>query len=153
MIATSASDVTNGTPLDDVLERGVSELPNSPGVYLVVVSSDYVPRFLEQRTGWHFKDRDPNVDIAVPKERWIRGPRELYIGKANSLRRRIRQFLAFDSGHPRAHYGGRLIWQLAESGCLLLEWYEHRSPREEEQRLLREFRARHGRLPFANLQR
>ena len=52
------------------------------------------------------------------------------------------------------HWGGRYLWQLADSSEFVIAWQESPTevnPRDEEKQLLRRFRETHGRLPFANL--
>jgi hypothetical protein len=61
--------------------------------------------------------------------------------------------MRFGSGQSCAHHGGRYIWQLADSGQLLLFWKQIKNgmAATEEKRLLLEFSERYGCLPFANL--
>ena len=40
------------------------------------------------------------------------------------LRRQIQEFLDFGNGKPPGHWDGRLIWQLAEAGSLVIAWKE-----------------------------
>jgi excinuclease UvrABC nuclease subunit len=77
----------------------------------------------------------------------------LYIGKADALRRRVRQYMAFGAGRPVGHWGGRLIWQLADSDALLVAWRETAEPLRVEAELLNAFADVFGSLPFANLRR
>lgn len=82
-------------------------------------------------------------------------PQVVYIGKADVLRRRLTQFGQFGAGEPVGHRGGRLIWQLADAGDLLVAWHEitwGEAARDYERRLLAAFaEQRSGRRPFANL--
>jgi hypothetical protein len=78
----------------------------------------------------------------------------VYIGKAGeSLRRRLRKYMDFGLGKAVVHHGGRCIWQLANSGQLLVVWKVilDADPATVESRPIHEFKARHGRRPFANL--
>lgn len=80
-------------------------------------------------------------------------PRGVWSSKG--LRRRLSEFGAFGAGEPVAHWGGRLIWQLADASELLVAWHEvtwAETAREYEKRLLSRFGKLHdGRRPFANL--
>lgn len=65
-----------------------------------------------------------------------------------------REFARYGAGERVGHQGGRYIWQLAESGDLIVAWMEtpEEVPRDVEMRLLAEFAASHdGRKPFANI--
>lgn len=129
------------------------ELPDTPGVYVVITPKEFKPIFLYPGTGGKFKGKDPNVLCESLRSRWVPQARELYIGKANNLRQRVQRMLQFGCGRPVAKWGGRYIWQLKDSWNLLLWWEEHPSPELKEGRLLTDFERRHGRLPFANLRR
>jgi len=115
------------------------------------------PQFLLKGSGGFHKQRDPNISVLAG--RWISDCRVVYMGKAVgtkstvTLRQRLKQYLDFGKGKPSAHYGGRLIWQLAHHPKLIVAWkvLPDQEPREEEKKLLREFEAFYGRLPFANL--
>lgn len=130
-----------------------SAISSQQGVYVVLREDDSPPIFLEVSVGGHFKGRDPTVPVEVLQRRWISGATALYIGKATSLRTRLRQFRDFGRGRPVGHWGGRYIWQIAGSGDLLVAWRPAPDPGAEEGRLLRAFEARHSMLPFANIAR
>lgn len=86
---------------------------------------------------------------------WVHGSTVVYIGKADVLRRRLHQYARFGAGEPVGHWGGRLIWQLADSGDLLVTWHAlttMETARSFERRLLFRFGELYeGRRPFANL--
>jgi hypothetical protein len=91
---------------------------------------------------------------AVLKAKWLDCCSVLYIGKANSLQRRLREYARFGAGHAVGHWGGRYIWQLADSPDLRVAWRQARqgqTAREAEAELVAEFKARYGKLPFANI--
>ena len=73
--------------------------------------------------------------------------------KATNLRKRLSQLLRFGAGSAIGHWGGRYLWQLADSADLLIAWKPtpEADPRSEEKQMLDEFVSLHGRLPFANL--
>ena len=39
----------------------------------------------------------------------------LYFGKADALRKRIKDLVRFAAGEPVAHWGGRYLWQISGS--------------------------------------
>lgn len=76
----------------------------------------------------------------------------VYIGKADNLRRRLREFACFGEGAPIGHWGGRLVWQIADSTELLVAWKgtPGRVPRDVEAEMITGFRRAWGQPPFAN---
>ena len=141
-------------------ELELKEIPQAPGIYAVLMPDGFTPRFLAGSTGGHFKGKDPSLPQAALSAEWVTGAEVLYIGKAGAgrtgkrgLRKRIQEFADFGRGVPVGHWGGRLLWQLADSQALMVAWKE--LPPElvnaAEARYQADFRAFHGRLPFANL--
>lgn len=138
----------------------LKEVPDLPGVYMVLAEPYLVPKFLPVSVGGHFKGRDPTVPIAELEANWVAGAIVLNIGKAGgsgtsaTLRKRLRQYLSFGSGKPAAHRGGRYIWQLESSDQLVLCWLTtlKDEPRDVEARLIASFRQTYGKRPLANLQ-
>lgn len=140
----------------DALRSGeFASIPRSPGTYVVYRAPTDPPVFLTPGTGGWFKDADPNVTVERLRANWVSGARVVYIGKATTLRSRLRAYARFGAGKPVGHRGGRLIWQLAGAPSLLVAWRELADPaaaRDDEARLLARFRELHGGvLPFANL--
>ena len=137
----------------------ISPIPKERGVYMILDPEIASPKFLAKGVGGFFKQRDPNVPLSALSGHWVKGCRVLYIGKAGregssvTLRSRLRQYLDFGKGKPAAHYGGRLIWQLEHHPELLVAWKitPKSDPREEEEKLIREFKAQYAKFPFANL--
>jgi hypothetical protein len=91
-----------------------ASVPPVPGVYVVFAPAGS-HAFAATRCGGKHKGRDPVVDLGILETKWVEGASLIYIGKANDLRRRLREYAAFGSGRPAGHYGGRYIWQL--EGC------------------------------------
>jgi hypothetical protein len=135
------------------LAIGREKVPSVPGVYVVARTSTVAPRWRRTSPAGWFKGKDPTVPVEILKARWIDGSTVIYIGKADVLERRIRQYLAFGAGLPVGHWGGRLIWQLADSEKLLIGWAAHAEPIRREAALLDRFVDEYGSLPFANLRR
>lgn len=130
-----------------------SLLPDSGGVYIVVRDSDNSPEFLANGTGGFFKGKNPNVGLEELESNYVAGSKVVYIGKATCLKKRVGQLLRFGAGSAVGHWGGRYLWQLADSDNLLIAWKTTPTtdPRAEEIKMLEEFVSRHGKLPFANL--
>ncbi|MBO8440425.1 MAG: GIY-YIG nuclease family protein [bacterium] len=136
------------------LRKGTSVIPDVPCVYLVLYTSKSNPDFINPGTGGFFKGKNPNVSIEELQANWIDNEPIIYIGKATSLHRRIWLYIKFGNGHPVGHYGGRYIWQIKDSGSLIICWkpITDQDPADIESRLIQEFKAQHnGQRPFANL--
>ena len=135
------------------LRSTASLLPDSGGVYIVVRDSDNSPEFLATGTGGFFKGKNPNAGLEELESNYVAGSKVVYIGKATSLKKRVGQLLRFGAGSAVGHWGGRYLWQLADSDNLLIAWKTTSTtdPRAEEIKMLEEFVSRHGKLPFANL--
>lgn len=102
-------------------------------------------------TGGRFKQRDPAVSVDILEARLELPTPTVYIGKGDRLQRRISQLLRFGAGETVGHWGGRYLWQLEDSGQLLVAWRTDPDPIGAESELLRDFSAQFGALPFANL--
>lgn len=132
--------------------RDDDDVPRSGGVYVVVRALAGEPAFLALNPGGQFRGRDPSVTAEALRANWVDGAEVVYIGKADELRRRLHQFADFGAGKPVGHWGGRLIWQLADSETLLVAWKETpaRVPVQVEAELISAFREYYGKPPFAN---
>lgn len=142
------------------LMANINLVPDIKGVYFIVKPSGFQPKFLAEGTGGHFKGRNPNVTLDELRANWIEDEEILYIGKAGggstnaTLRKRLRQYMQFGEGKPIGHWGGRYIWQLADSRNLIVKWLPlpDSDPILVESQLIQDFRNTHqGRRPFANL--
>lgn len=135
------------------LRGTLSVMPQTGGVYVVLRTSESAPEFLERGTGGFFKGKDPNVTIPELNQNYVSDSKTVYIGKANCLRKRVKQLLSFGEGSAVGHWGGRYLWQLADSEDLLVAWKETglQIPEAVESEMIRQFVATHGKRPFANL--
>jgi hypothetical protein len=133
------------------LQRSSTDVPAGPGVYAVLRETRGTPRFLSTNTAGRFKSRDPTVPIPTLRAGWQERTPILYLGKADSLRTRIRALVRFAAGDPVGHWGGRRLWQIAGSAAFVIAWREARDPRAVERGLLADFVAHFGALPFANI--
>jgi len=141
------------------LMRDTSIIPREPGVYMVLYPETNEPTFLDQGTGGFFKGTDPNKPVSYLEQQWVNDTIVVYIGKAGgngnkaTLSKRLRMYLRFGKGKPVGHYGGRLIWQIENSGELLFCWKTMMSgePKNVEAELISEFVEYYKKRPFANL--
>jgi hypothetical protein len=129
-----------------------SMLPDKNGVYLVLNVDNKSADFLNIGTAGHFKGKNPNVSLSELNSNWVENTKVVYIGKATSLKSRLRQYFSFGQGKNIGHYGGRLIWQIKDSNELVVCWKSlSADPREFEAELIKQFVSTYGRRPFANL--
>lgn len=141
------------------LMRDPSKIPDRPGVYMVLYTGAGTPVFINPGTGGFHNRRNPNVSSSVLIQNWVKETVVLYIGKAGgsdyetTLSKRLRDYLRFGKGASAAHYGGRLIWQIKNSGDLKICWKTMISgePRNVEAELISEFVGQYSKRPFANL--
>lgn len=146
--------------MGELMDGARTQIPAQKGVYVVLRESESAPQFLPGGTGGFFKGKNPNVSIDELKANWVEGTPVVYIGKAGgagssaTLQRRLAQYLRFGQGVNVGHWGGRYIWQLADSRDLVVCWKTLPSdnPREVERQMIEGFKAAHGsKRPFANL--
>ncbi len=135
-----------------MLRGNTAIIPKEGGVYVVIRNSDSAPQFLETGTGGFHKGENPNVPIATLIENYVEDSHTVYIGMSIHLRTRIKELLRFGAGKG-GHKGGKYLWQLADSGNLLVAWKTTPGcdPRAIETQMIRDFAAVHGKRPFANL--
>lgn len=144
----------------ETLQRSnCQEVPDEPGVYLVVWPHQGKPTFLEENPGGRFKGKNPTVSRDVLENHWVEEANVIYIGRTGNatgratLCKRLRRLLRFGLGKAVGHWGGRFIWQISGSKELLLCWKTtsgHEAPLMES-RLILDFINEYGKRPFANL--
>jgi hypothetical protein len=135
------------------------DVPDEPGVYLVLRPDASSPDFLPEGTGGRSKGKDPDVEVACLQRKWVEGAVVLNIGKAGgpdvaeTLKDRLNKYMRFGQRKSSGHSGGRYIWQLRDSGDLLVCWKVTGKavPEDVEKGLISEFERKYGKLPFANL--
>jgi hypothetical protein len=146
-------------------ELDINRIPQKPGIFAVLLPESpgpgsARPQFLAKSTAGIFKKKDPTLKPEALDVEWVDGADVLYVGKAGpgskgnrGLRRQIQEFIDFGKGKPPGHWDGRLIWQLADPGSLLVAWKElpAEAVNEAEAGYHARFRDDYGRLPFANL--
>lgn len=142
----------------ELRDSSLAEVPEEHGVYLVLRQNAAKPHFLVNSPAGWYKGRDPSVSIAELRQNWVADASILYIGKAGSinnrstLQSRLRAYLQHGAGRKVGHWGGRIIWQLADAESLIIAWRQELllEPREVERQLIKSFIEEYGRLPFAN---
>lgn len=140
--------------IDELQRSNCEHVSHDKGVYVIVRPSAVEPTFLNGSPVEKFKKKDPAVLVSVLDSKWVKEATVIYIGKASSLKSRIKQYMRFGMGKPVAHWGGRFIWQLADVRKCLVAWLPliDAEPRVAERMLIVAFKGQYGNLPFANLQ-
>lgn len=141
------------------LRKNIQLIPDQPGVYVLITPNPSQKRFLEKGSGGYFKGKEPNISLFALEKEWVQGAEIVYIGKAggssskSTLRKRLKQYFDFGAGKVVGHYGGRLVWQLAESESLIVAWLPCLNIESStlESNLINEFKNAWGQRPFANL--
>lgn len=139
-------------------ESECADVPESPGVYLMLMPDDAAPRFLPASPAARARGEDSTVSIAELEENWVPDALVLYVGKAGgrgstaTLKQRIGKYLDFGRGRQAGHRAGRYVWQLARSGALVMCWKptDDAAVFSTEAAVLETFQARHDTAPFAN---
>lgn len=135
------------------------DVPTESGVYMVLRPDEEPPVFRAKSSAGWFKKKDPSVDIAKLGSAWLSNASVLYIGKAaagmhgkRGIRKRLREYRRHGEGAAVGHWGGRYIWQLAQSERLLVAWMRTPGvgPESVESQLISEFERTFGARPFAN---
>lgn len=89
------------------------QVPDAPGVYLVLRPKSLEPVFEGRSRAEQHKGKDPTIPIDELQHRWISDSEVLYVGKAGgrsakaTLRKRVRHYQRFGQGHAAGHWGGR----------------------------------------------
>lgn len=142
--------------------RTFSELPTAGvpkrgGIYVVVREQTAAPEWLEVSSGGWLKGKDPTVPLSTLARRWVPAAPVLYIGKADArgrrhLQKRLDEYRQFGAGEPVRHWGGRLIWQLADVPACVVAWrlVDHH-PVCREREFVRRFEHEFNQPPFANI--
>ena len=87
----------------ELRKGGLNRVPQTAGTYAVLVNG-INPDFGEVSRGGHFKGKDPSVVISVLREKWVHDASVAYIGKAENMRRRLKEFCRFGAGAAIGHW-------------------------------------------------
>lgn len=126
-------------------------VPEVPGVYRILRPEGMPIRFTERAYNpsaklYSAEQLSRKYSACIDQE-------ILYIGKADGkkgLRQRLKQYMNYGWGHATNHKGGRAIWQIEDTGLLLLAFEECKDARAREKQLLADYKTKNGSYPLAN---
>jgi hypothetical protein len=136
--------------------------PDVEGAYIVLRLARSMPEFVEDD---HPKPRQPVMSTEAVARRWPdENPEILYIGKAplraengkwrDGLANRMLEFQRAGFGGGTNHFGGRLVWRIADRDTLLICWkcLPEGTAADVESLMIEGFKKSYGQLPpFANI--
>jgi len=137
----------------DLIRAAWTDLIDSTGAYVVYVNAPDKISFASDSGAAIHATITPT---ALLETRWKlcqrKGTDILYIGKAQSIKKRIRQLIRFGAGLARNHVGGQSLWQVRPVKDLFIASFTCPSEREQgfENELLRRFHDDHGTYPVCN---
>lgn len=152
-------------PIKALVESKCAEIPEKPGVYLILTMDTQTPVFNSNYPSFSNCKLPPRT-LEQLATRWEPSSPVVYIGKSggpgndSNLRKRLSQYFDWFSGKWYKHKGGRDIWQINNPDALIVAWHvtEGEEPRSCERELLELFNSTFGgtkkekRRPFANRQ-
>ncbi len=160
-IPDSPDSVRKTFGLSNLLERasnaersGWTDIPKCQGVYVVYWTLTKPPTFAG--TSGMATYATPTLP-AVLRAKWERihtksATNIIYIGKANSIRTRVRTLARFGVGKSDKHKGGEWMWQVSKitTARVVVQTCPYGRQVGFENWLLDEFRRQHGDWPLAN---
>jgi hypothetical protein len=137
-----------------LVEEGFASVPDVPACLLFHRPSSADPVFVDDPAKLPFHAHHAAIPRDVLAANWVPGAHTLYITRAEAAAQRLTHMARFATGELPAHWGGRLLWQLADFTELLVAWHPitwDEPAAHYERRLLAQFARTHdGRRPYAN---
>ena len=136
----------------------LNSIPDAEGVYAVYLPDKFTITIKQDSDAIKSPRKPYNIEKLKSKLKLIMQDglvdnNVVYIGKADDLRNRTRQFIRFGMGLGSNHAGGRALWQIENNKKLLFEYTLCSGSRLKEKEMLLDFKSRHGDYPFANFQK
>ena len=134
-------------PLSETSQEEFEDVPDGPGVFVVLRESSQPPNFLHN---------DPTLPRNELYSRWVPDTPVLLVGRTAQLRRRVERLAFRGAGRTATRWTGRVLWQLADAQNLRVAWLSLPQAEEGTQlriRILNRFLDQFGRPPFGNIKR
>ncbi len=142
---------TPAVTLHELIGNSCQNIPETPGVYWVLVPEGMTISFTAEARNQHAPLYP--VKTLLRKHEKCAEREVLYIGKAEGaggLRQRLKQYMKYGQGTGKIHKGGRAIWQVENAGLLLLAYETCANAESREKQLLQEYKIRNNTYPLAN---
>ena len=125
---------------------------NCQGIYIIALPDDFGKvNFNSSSSLDKWKDKNVAVPIEKLHKKWVENTNILYIGKSETnISKRLMQHIDFWNGEYVPAYGGRIIGQIENFFDLEVWYFECNNPSQAEKELLKTFKGKYGKLPFAN---
>lgn len=144
---------------ESLMQGNIGKVPTERGVYFIYCDDDYIYNYLpitEGRKSYKGKSTTQPVDKlkAIGDKQKMSGSNILYIGKADNLRDRLRQYMnwGYDiSDSP--HSGGKRLWQLVDNKRFHISYILTEEPNKVESILIDTHIIEYHCKPFANVYR
>ncbi len=133
---------------------GWQDLPDEPGIYVVLFATNQPLHFVPRSTTVLYADPTSCEEL---QSKWTRicqkAPTDIiYIGKGDSIRKRVRILARFGVGRAGNHHGGEWMWQVQEiaEARVVIQTCPAGKQVGFENWLLKRFYEEHGDYPLAN---
>ncbi len=140
----------------------IEKIPETPGVYFVTCHKDYDYSYLTMTEGiksYKGKSTVKTIDVlkGIGDKHKRSGSTILYIGKADNLQVRIRQYMNWGYNvKDNPHSGGKMLWQLKNNKLFNVSYIEiddKEDPEKIETHLIDQHIIEYHCKPFANEKR
>lgn len=134
--------------IKDLIKNGVKDITKSEGIYKVIAPEGFNVEFVDNCLNTTCNPY--RLNELQDKYNKIKDKSVLYIGKANNLQRRIRQYVNYGLNKGKVHKGGRAIFQIKNFEQLEIIVINCANCAEVEKQALIEYKKNNGKLPLAN---
>lgn len=142
---------------ESLMQGDIDKVPTESGVYFIYCDSDYMYNYLPITDGIkNYKGKTTTLPvnklISIGDKQKLSGSNILYIGKADNLRTRLRQYMnwGYDiSDSP--HSGGKRLWQLVDNKRFHVSYMLTDEPNKMESILIDTHIIEYHCKPFANI--
>lgn len=144
---------------EELMDGKIGEIPTDSGVYFVLAHPEFEYNYLSLSDGIKtYKGKPTSKSLEklqhVGNIHKDSGSQILYIGSANNLQERIKQFMNW--GYElvdRPHSGGKMLWQIKNNKKFKVAYMLSREPEQDESIMIDQHVIEYHCFPFANEKR